>query len=344
LAIVSRQCKFVLFAHDDRARLNSAQENDGVPWKAYRRREKHFMANGDNLSFLERPKLKKPYMVCGIGGWVDGGAAATGTVRYLVRRLKAKHFAEIPIARFHIFQIPGQESLRPKVRMKDGLLEDHRFPSNRFSYWVHPNADHDLIFFRGTEPNLNWEEYAEAIFSLASEMSVSRIYLLGGVMDACPHTREPWVSFACTSAELKEEMAQRAMGDSNYEGPGSIETTVMHYCQARGLDTASLVAGSTFYPDFDVAIGYNPKVIRALMKRLNPLLGLKLDLADLDTMVEDFEGKMDLLVGRSDKFKAHVAQLEEKYEEVVYEEPLDLSGEEAVEMVQEFLQDDKTSR
>jgi hypothetical protein len=80
------------------------------------------------------------------------------------------------------------------------------------------------------------------------------------------------------------------------------------------------------------------------MKRLNPLLGLKLDLADLDTMVEDFEGKMDLLVGRSDKFKAHVAQLEEKYEEVVYEEPLDLSGEEAVEMVQEFLQDDKTSR
>jgi proteasome assembly chaperone (PAC2) family protein len=305
--------------------------------------EKCAMQRWQNLAFLEEPNLRSPDMVCGIGGWVDGGSAATGSVKYLVRRLKAKVFAEMPIARFHIHQLPGQESLRPQVKMKNGLLEDHRFPSNQFFYWVHPNADHDLILFLGTEPNLNWEEYAEGVLSLASEMSVSRIYLLGGVMDTCPHTMEPWVSCACTSAGLKKEMSKYAVGDSNYEGPGSIDTTLMHYCQNRRLDAVSMVAGSTFYPDFNIAIGYNPKSIRALMRRLNPLLGLKLELADLDTLVRDFENKLGSTLNQTAEFKAYVAQLEKKYEEVVFEEPLDLSGEEAVDMVEEFLQDDRAN-
>ena len=108
-------------------------------------------------------------MVCGIGGWVDGGESATGSIRYLLRKLEAKRFALIPIDKFHLFQVPGQLSLRPHVRIEDGILKEHRFPQNQFFYSVNPNTDKDLTLLLGTEPNLNWEEYADAILGVAGE-------------------------------------------------------------------------------------------------------------------------------------------------------------------------------
>ena len=153
----------------------------------------------DIVRFTGKPKLRHPYMVLGISGWVDGGEAATGSTEYIVRKLKVRRFAEIPIDRFHIFQVPGQLSLRPQIKVEDGILKEHRFSQNQFFYWVNPNADSDLILFLGTEPNLNWEEYANAILDVADEFAVSRIYLLGGVLDEVPHTKEPGVYCTCSS-------------------------------------------------------------------------------------------------------------------------------------------------
>jgi len=129
-----------------------------------------------NVIFGEKPRLRRPYMVCGISGWVDGGEAATGSVRYLIRKLEASIFADMPIAKFHVFQVPGQVSLRPHIAIEDGILKEHRFPQNQFFYWVNPKADHDLILFLGTEPNMNWEEYSGAILDVAQEFAVARIY------------------------------------------------------------------------------------------------------------------------------------------------------------------------
>ena len=80
-----------------------------------------------NLVTTEKPTLRRPYLVCGISGWVDGGECATGTVRYLMVKLGAKMFAEIPIERFHVLQVPGQVSLRPDVRIEDGILKRASF-------------------------------------------------------------------------------------------------------------------------------------------------------------------------------------------------------------------------
>ena len=136
------------------------------------------MDTSDNIVVVEKPSLRQPYMVCGISGWVDGGEAATGSIGYLVEKLGAKKFAELPSERFHIFQVPGQLSLRPHIRIADGILEECHLPQNQFFYWVNPHAEKDMILFLGTEPNLNWPEYAEAILSIAREFAASRIYLL----------------------------------------------------------------------------------------------------------------------------------------------------------------------
>ena len=288
-------------------------------------------------NIAKRPELRHPYMVCGISGWVDGGEAATGSIQYLVRKLEAKGFAEIPTNRFHIFQVPGQLSLRPHIKIEDGILKEHRFPQNQFFYWVNPNADNDLILFLGTEPNLNWEEYADAILGVAEELAVIRIYLLGGVLDKTPHTREPGVSCACSSDQLKEEMRKYSVQFSNFEGPGSFSTTLLRICQDRQGQMVSLTTRATYYPEFDIIIPHNPKTIRAVVSRLNHLLRLNLDISDLDKQAEEFEAKLSFMASQNPAFRTYVEELEKDFIEVKYEEPLEMSPDEAVRLAEEFL-------
>lgn len=294
-----------------------------------------------NIRIVERPQLKHPHMVCGINGWVDGGEAATGSIRYLARKLEAKRFAEIPIERFHVFQVPGQLSLRPQVRIEDGVLKEHRFPQNWFSYWVNPNADNDLVLLRGTEPNLNWGEYAEAILGVAEEFAVSRIYLLGGVLDKTPHTKEPRVSCSCSSEQVKEEMQKYGVQFGNYEGPGSFGTTLLHICQQKQMPMVSMNVRATYYPEFNIVISRNPKSIRALVRRLNDLLCLNLDFSDLDKEIEEFEVKLGFMANHNPEFRTYVEELEKDYAEVKHEEPLDISASEAVQIAEEFLKEKK---
>lgn len=293
----------------------------------------------ENVIIAEKPKLRHPYLVCGISGWVDGGEAATGSIRYLVRKLRAKRFAEIPVARFHIFQVPGQLSLRPQIKIEDGLLKEHVFPKNQFFYWVNPYAEHDVILFLGTEPNLNWEEYAEAILSVAEEFSVAGTYLLGGVLDKTPHTKEPAVSCACSSESLNKEMQKYGMLLSNYEGPGRFGSTLLYICQQKPVPMVSLTTRATYYPEFNIIIPRNPKSIRAVIKRLNSLLRLNLDISDLDREAEEFEAKLSFMASHNPEFRTYIEELEKDFVEIKYEEPLDISANEAVQLAEEFLKE-----
>ncbi len=302
------------------------------------------MPTKENLVISEKPRLRQPNMVCGISGWVDGGDVSTGSVDYLKRQLKAKKFAEIPAARFHIYQVPGQITLRPYVKMGDGLVKDHRFPKNEFFYWTNPSETNDLILFKGTEPNLCWEEYIESILKLASEFSVNRICVLGGVLDETPHTREPNVSCGCTSAQLKEELEKYKVHFSNYEGPSSFGSTFLYICRQQKQDAISMTARATYYPEFNIVIPHNPKAIRVVLRRLNHMMRLNLDFSALNKEVGEFEGKLEFMRSQSPRFHAHVEELEKNYVELNYEEPLELSPDEAVRLAEEFLKQKKDEK
>jgi proteasome assembly chaperone (PAC2) family protein len=243
----------------------------------------------------------------------------------------------MPIDKFHVYQVPGQLSLRPQIEIDDGLLKEHVFPGNRFYYYKNNRTGQDLVLFQGTEPNLNWETYAGAILDLAEGMGVVRIYVPGGVLDKSPHTREARVSCACTSEELREEMQRYTMDLSNYEGPGSFGTTLLYLARERGMPLASIIARATYYPEFNVVIPRNPKSIWAIVVRLSSLLKLNLDLSDLEREGKELEAKLNFMVGHNPEFQTYVEELEREYVEIKYQEPLDISAMEAVQLAEEFL-------
>ena len=295
------------------------------------------MDERENVVFTEKPSLRRPGMVCGISGWVDGGRAATGTVEYLVGKVSATEFARIPIDRFHVYQVPGEVTSRPHIKIEDGVVKEHSFPTNQCYYWINPSSDSDLILFLGTEPNLHWEEYAEAVLHVVREFNVSRLYLLGGVLDKTPHTREPNVSCACSSADLKGEMLKYGVRFTSYEGPGRFGTTLLYICQQQGIEMVSLTSRATYYPEFSIVISHNPKTIRAMARRLNGMLQLGLDMSDLDAEVSEFEGRLGAMARRSAEFQTYLDKLEKDYVELRYEEPLELSGDEAVRIAEDLL-------
>ena len=108
------------------------------------------MSSQDNLKFDSKPALRKPYIICGLNGSFNGGNVSAAGVNYFISQFNGVKFAEMPTSRYHVYQIPGAESLRPVFRMKDGLIVESRFPKNEFYYAQNAAAEHDLILFLGT--------------------------------------------------------------------------------------------------------------------------------------------------------------------------------------------------
>ena len=145
----------------------------------------------EKLKIYNRPKFKSPRLLLGFSGWMDGGEVSTGTVKCLISKLEARRFAEIDPEGFYIYSFPGMMEMtamfRPHTKIEDGLIKSYETPRDGFF----ASEKEDLILFLGKEPNLNWREFGECIFSLCREFGVKIVYFIGSVSGLVPHTREP---------------------------------------------------------------------------------------------------------------------------------------------------------
>ena len=299
------------------------------------------MEQRDNLIYISKPKLRSPYIICGLNGWVNGGDVSEGGTRYLISQFKGMKFAEMPIARYHVYQVPGVESLRPMFRMQDGILVESHLPKNEFYFAQNPASEHDLIFFLGTEPSLNWEEYADTVVGLAYEFKATRLYTFAGILDRSPYTKEPRTSCTCTSARVKADMEKTNVTFSSRQGPASFNLMLLSACQKRGIDGANLTVRVSYYPEFNISIDYNPKSIRAVLNRLDHLMNLELNFTEINKGVSELEAKLDAIRQQNPQFNTFIEELEKDYQEMPYPGPLDFSAHEAVKFAEDFLRENR---
>lgn len=278
-------------------------------------------------------------MICGLNGWVNGGDVSVSGVNYLIGQFKATKFAEMTSSRYHVYQVPGVESLRPVFRMQEGIIVDSSFPKDEFYYALNPAADHDLILFLGTEPNLYWEEYADAVVGLGRDSGAERLYSAGGILDRSPYTREPKVSCTCTDSTVKTEMQPYNVSFSSREGPATFNQMLLHAGMKIGLGGATFTTRVPYYPEFNIAIEYSPRSVKAVLSRFNHLMRLGLDFDRLDTAISDAERKLDSMRQQNQQFAAYMDELEKDYVETPYQEPLDLSAGDAIDFAEQILRE-----
>jgi len=256
----------------------------------------------EEIIYLERPVLNKPYLIMGFEGWPNAGEVSSFSLRHLVDHLGARKFASIPAENFY-----QMSSLRPMAVIKEGRLVELKSSGNHF-YYVKGLPSNDLILFSGVEPHLRWDVFSDLILDLTERFHVVELFTIGGTYDYVPHTYPPVVSGLFNHEELRDRVIRAGLGLTEYSGPISIHTFVLEAAKKRDLRAISLWGHVPQYLQTR-----NAKVVCSLLKRLTELIGVKIDLSELEKAAEYFDQQINQLVEEDPKLQEVISKLEEVY-------------------------------
>jgi proteasome assembly chaperone (PAC2) family protein len=254
------------------------------------------------IIYIEKPDLKKPYLVIGFEGWPNAAEVSSLALQHLIEKFEARRFASISNENFYQLS-----SLRPMAVIKEGRLSELKFPGNHF-YYSNDLLSKDLILFQGIEPHFRWSVFVELLLNLAEKFEVPQIITLGGTYDYIPHTYPPKVSALFNHDGLKEKIIRAGLGLTDYTGPISIHTLILEAARKRGLKAISLWGHAPQYLQ-----ARNVKVAHAVLKRLSDLMEMEIDLSDLQRATDYFDHQVNQLVEQDPKLQEIISKLEEVY-------------------------------
>jgi predicted ATP-grasp superfamily ATP-dependent carboligase len=237
-------------------------------------------------------------MVCAFGGWNDAGDAASSAVSFLASSLNASRFARIDPEEFYDFQ-----ANRPSVQLTEGKVREIVWPTVEVFEARAPRAPRDLVLVQGVEPSLRWRAFSAHLVELAEALGVRVVVTLGALLADVPHTRPVTMTGFASDPSLVESLG---LAPSSYEGPTGIVGVLHSACLDAGLPSASLWAGVPHY----VAAAANPKAALALLRRTENMIGVSVDVSELEVSAADYERQVGLAVQSDPDIQAFVERLE----------------------------------
>lgn len=282
---------------------------------------------------VSRPqRLTRPILIGAFAGWNDAASAATWAIKFLINQWDAEPFAEIDPDAFYDFT-----EKRPTTRISGGAVRRLSWPSNRF-YVYHaasaPNAPsasnasnassasnasnasnaaekgeaRDVVLFLGEEPHLRWKTFAREMAQLCRQLGVDEMLLLGVFSAEAPHTAPVQVTGATSRAATLRRMDLFGVERATYSGPTGILTAVQDIARREGIATTSLWAAAPHY----VAAAPNLPVAEALLRHIDQIYDLDLNLKDLGRAARRFTNRVSSLVAADPDVTAYVHTLEQR--------------------------------
>jgi hypothetical protein len=270
------------------------------------------------IKLYTEPELEKPIMFVGWPGIGNIGMIAVNTLKDI---LKAEVFGEIESWDFFYPR---------KVSIREGLLEDLEFPSNKF--YCRRIENKDLIFFIGEEqPTEGGGIYAsgEKAFQMANlvldvgvKFGCQRVYTSGACVSLTHHQIKPKVCAVIGSDHLKEEVKKypNTILMSELGGRGGGEGTItglngllLSLAKKRGLESICFMGE---IPDWltGASLPY-PKASKSVLEVFAEILGIRMDFSFLDKMeaqieeiVESFYAKFPLEMKQEYDQRKFIAQ------------------------------------
>ena len=247
------------------------------------------------IKLYQRPKLEKPIMFVGWPGIGNIGIIAMNTFKGI---LKAEELGEIESWDFFYPR---------KVSIRDGLLEDLDFPSNKFYYQRLEKKD--LIFFIGEEqPTEGRRMYASGakayqmahlVLDVGLKFGCQRVYTSGACVSLIHHQMKPRVCAVISSEELIKELKkyQNTILISEIGGRGGGEGTItglngllLAVAKKRGVESICLMGE---IPDWLSGASFPyPRAARSVLEVFAEILGIGIDLSFLDKM----EGQIEKII------------------------------------------------
>jgi proteasome assembly chaperone (PAC2) family protein len=265
-------------------------------------------------------------LITAFRGWNDGAQGASLAAGFLAQSWQARRFADLDPEEFYDFQ-----TVRPHVRLEEGLTRTVDWPENVFYHAEVPDTERDAVLLLGIEPNTRWRTFCAEIVELSRDLEVELVVTLGALLADVPHTRAAPVTGSATDPALVEELGLAA---SRYEGPTGIVGVLHDSCRRAGMPSASLWAAVPHY----VSLAASPKAALALCRRLGALLDTTLELGDLERASEAYELQVTAAVSQDEETEAYVRELETRRDALG--EELDVpSGESLAAELTRFLKE-----
>jgi proteasome assembly chaperone (PAC2) family protein len=270
--------------------------------------------------------LRAPAMVCAFKGWNDAGDAASSAVSFLAGKLDAQRFASLDAEDFYDFQ-----ANRPSIRLGEGEQREIAWPTVEILEAHAPRAPRDLVLVQGVEPSMRWRTFSASLVDLAEALGVQLVVTLGALLGDVPHTRPVAMTGHASDAALMERLK---ITPSAYEGPTGIVGVLHAACANAGLPSASLWAAVPHY----VAAASNPKAALALLRRVEGVIGVSVDVSELEAAAGDYERQVGLAVQSDPEIQAFVERLEQASDSDETEDLTDVpSGDALAREFQRFL-------
>ena len=270
----------------------------------------------DELRIHSRPELERPVLLAAFRGWNDGAQAASLAAGYLAKTWGAEQFAEVDPEDFFDFQ-----ATRPHVSLEDGLTRRIDWPETGFYHARPEGLDRDIVLLLGIEPNLRWRTFTDLVVGLAQELEVELMITLGALLADVPHTRPAPVTGSASDEELVQRLGLSA---SRYEGPTGIVGVLHDACRQADIPSASLWAAVPHY----VSLTPSPRAAVALCERLGSLIGVEIDVDELEEAAQSYEEQVSEAVASDEETASYVEELERRADSI--EESSDLPSGDAL--------------
>lgn len=282
------------------------------------------------VELWEKPQADEIYLLTGWQQWADAGAVSSELPEYVVDHYGARKIGKIHDDSFYLFQIPGTHHfLRPEIKLKDGYRESLSHSTNEIYYVGVENKG--LAILLGTEPHMNIERYANAFFQAAQALNVKRVVAVGGVYGAMPYDKDRDVSCSFSLPHLRDELMSYSVRFSNYEGGATIGSYLLDQAEQEQMEYISFHA---FVPAYEfgeegaavqgIRLESDYRAWYELMRRINYMFGVGMDLSELAQLSDDLEMSIDAKIAELDReipglnVRAYMSELTARFEEAPF--------------------------
>jgi uncharacterized protein (TIGR00162 family) len=212
-----------------------------------------------------KTELKNPVLVEGLPGMGMVGRIA---VRFLIRHLSAKRFAELYSPHFPYYVLVNKKGSVRLLRAE-------------FFFWENPNRKSDLVFLIGDSQAQTIEgqyEVANSILEFAAKLGVKTIVTVGGYRKEVEEA--PKVIAVSTNSELLEK-ALEANAIASPPGNPIVGTAglLLGLAKFKKINALCLLGETRGYlPD--------PWAAKSILEVLQKMFGLEIDLKAIDDQIE----------------------------------------------------------
>ncbi|MEE4604329.1 MAG: PAC2 family protein [Desulfobacteraceae bacterium] len=251
------------------------------------------------IHIKELPKLKNPLLIAGFDGWGNALNISKGMVNYLIRRMKAKHFADLDPDTFYRY-----DDQRPQVSIVGGILKSFRSPGGSFYAAQTDAGQSDLVILKADEPNLRWFQLADQLFLICQKLGIRTVITLGSMYDNVLHT-DRIVSGVASTEDVVSRLMESNINPIDYQGPSAIHTIIHSEGSKRGFECISLWSHCPYYLQGTTHFG----LLSHMGRLIAELANFQIDTPDLEAKWRKLKEQINRLIDGNSELQSLISSL-----------------------------------